>query len=253
MKLKANGLLVLLTIILISFNQTAKADIYKQALSNSARSETETKVDKKRKPDEVLRFFEIKSGMKVFDVFAGGGYYSEILSYVVGPKGSVTLYNNQPWDNYVNKAVAARLKDNRLPNVKNYVEKPEELTKHREKYDAAIFILGMHDLYYADPEVRWPEIDKMKFLKGIHSILKPGAVLGVIDANAVEGADNQLVGKKLHRVDPKVLIKDLVAAGFVFDSESNILRNKDDDLVSSVFEPKNKYNTDRSVLKFRKK
>ena len=231
---------------------TANADIYDDAVANSARSEKDQSVDSRRKPAEVLRFFEIKPDMSVFDVFAGGGYYSEIMSYLVGEKGSVALYNNKPWNDFVAKSVQQRLADNRLANVHHIVATPESLLDREEKYDAAIFILGMHDLYYADAENGWVVIDRAKFLKGIHHLLKDGAVLGLIDANAEQSADNAVVGKDLHRADMAVVVQDVLEAGFTLEAESDILRNPDDDKTTSVFMEKNRYRTDRSVIRFRK-
>ncbi len=89
-------------------------------------------------------------------------------------------------------------------------------------------------------------------LKNIFDLLKGRAIFGAIDANAKTGADNEIVGEKLHRVDPDIMIKDILAAGFTLESRSEPLSNPDDDLQTSVFLPKNHYNTDRSVLKFRK-
>ena len=118
----------------------------KEAVEHQARTETDRVLDDKRKPTEVLEFFGIQPGMKVLDVFGGGGYYTEILSYLVGETGSVTLYNNSPWNAFVNKSVTERLKDNRLPNVKRVVLEPMGLETLEEKFDAAIFVLGMHDI-----------------------------------------------------------------------------------------------------------
>ena len=242
--------LILSTLLLGS--SIARADVYDDAVANSARSDKDKEVDERRKPAEVMRLFEIEPGMKVFDVFAGGGYYSELISYVVGKEGSVVMYNNEPWQKFVAKSAEERLAGNRLPNVENLVATPESLLDHEEKYGAAIFILGMHDLYYADPENGWVAIDMQKFLKGIYNFLEDGAVFGVIDANAEPWADNAVVGKDLHRVDPMVLIKDVLAAGFKLEEVSNILSNPKDDKTTSVFLPENRYKTDRSVLKFRK-
>ena len=110
----------------------------------------------------------------------------------------------------------------------------------------------MHDLYYADAENGWVAIDRAKFLKGIHHLLKDGAVFGLIDANAEQGADNAVVGKDLHRTDMAVVVQDVLAAGFTLEAESEILRNLDDDKTTSVFMEKNRYRTDRSVIRFRK-
>jgi predicted methyltransferase len=228
------------------------ANDYDQALNHANRSAEDRALDVKRKPAQVLEFFEIKPEMKVLDVFAGGGYYSEILSYLVGAQGQVTLYNNAPWEKFVSKAINERLRDGRLPNVQSLTAAPESLIERTEQYDAAIFILGMHDLYYADPSTGWVAIDKGLFLKGIYERLHKGAVFGVIDANAMTGADNRVIGETLHRVDPQAMIKDIEAAGFMLEAQGEFLRNPKDDRNTSVFLPENRYNTDRSVLKFRK-
>ena len=228
------------------------ANTVQQALQNPARTDKDREMDPKRKPSEVLAFFEIKPGMKVLDVFGGGGYYSEILSYLVGEHGAVTLYNNSPWNNFVNKAVTERLQNNRLPNVERIVIEPADLDEVEGQYDAAIFVLGMHDIYYVDEENGWPAIDKEGFLKNIHRLLKNGGMLGIIDHNAVSGSDPSVVGKSVHRIDPAVIIKDLTAAGFTLESKADILRNPGDNLETSVFDATIRWRSDRSVLKFRK-
>jgi predicted methyltransferase len=244
---------VLIPLLLASLMSThAVADIYDDAVANSARTEKDQSVDERRKPAEVMRFFEIKPNSRVLDVFAGGGYYSELLASVVGTEGEVVLYNNAPWDRFVDKGVSARLKDNRLPNVTRLITTPESLNNQTDTFQSAIFVLGIHDLYYTDPEQGWVAIDKPVFLTNIYKLLDDGGVFGVIDANAEAGADNQAVGKSLHRVDPAVMIKDIEAAGFTLEASSNLLRNPKDDKTTSVFTPENRYNTDRSVLKFRK-
>lgn len=88
-----------------------------EALASPQRTEADRSRDPLRKPDRVLEFFEIKPGMRVLDLFAGGGYYSEILSRVVGPLGEVVSHNNQAYLDFVQDEVAARFADDRLPNV----------------------------------------------------------------------------------------------------------------------------------------
>ncbi|MBC7983661.1 MAG: methyltransferase, partial [Candidatus Obscuribacterales bacterium] len=40
-----------------------------------------------RKPREVLTFLEVAPGQHVLDFYAGPGYYSELISRIVGPTG----------------------------------------------------------------------------------------------------------------------------------------------------------------------
>lgn len=110
----------------------------------------------------------------------------------------------------------------------------------------------MHDIYYEDPDIGWVAIDKEKFLSGIYQRLKAGGVFSVIDTNALSGADNAVVGKGLHRVDPQAMIDDIIAAGFVLEASSDLLTNSQDDKTVSVFSPEIRYRTDRSVLRFRR-
>jgi len=59
----------------------------------------------------------------------------------------------------------------------------------------------------------------------------------------------------LHRIDPEVLKKDILAAGFELVAESNVLRNPDDDLGSSWFEDTDKRPAgyqDRFAFRFRR-
>ncbi len=248
--------LVIVTLLFVCMNISPMgvvlADTIQEALENPARSATDKEMDARRKPLEVLAFFGIKPGMKVLDVFAGGGFYSEILSYLVGEEGGVTLYNNSSWNNFVGKAVTERLMNNRLPNVDRIVIEPADLGEVEGQYDAAIFVLGMHDIYYVDEGNGWPAIDKAGFLTNIHRLIKDGGLLGIVDHNAAPGSDPSVVGKSIHRIDPAIVINDLVAAGFKLESEANFLRNPHDDLETSVFDETIRWQSDRSVLKFRK-
>src|SRR5207253_11173856 len=69
-------------------------DVYQAAVEHQGRSSDDLKRDSLDHPAEVLRLAGIKPGMQVADYLAGDGYYSELLSYVVGPKGHVLLINN---------------------------------------------------------------------------------------------------------------------------------------------------------------
>lgn len=191
-------------------------DPIRAAVDHGARPEADRVLDEKRKPLQVLSFFGLHKDMKVLDVFAGGGYYAELISRVVAGDGEVVLYNNDPWNRFVGETVTEWLAGDRLANVKSLVANPSDLAFDNE-FDAAVFVLGMHDIYYADPDDGWPQIDVSSFLAAIFKSLKPGGVLGIVDHNALAGADPAESGKTLHRIDPEVIKKDLLQAGFVFE------------------------------------
>ena len=82
--------------------------------------------------------------------------------------------------------------------------------------------------------------------------MKPGATLGIIDHVAAPNSDTRATVEKLHRIDPAVLRADFERAGFVFDGESNILRNPADDHSLLVFDEKIRGKTDRAFFRFKK-
>ncbi len=100
---KIQGLLVCLALGVIAVFASAAshaADIYDAAVQHAGRSADDLKRDQSEHPAELLRLTGIKSGMRVADVMAGGGYYSELLSYLVGPSGHVLLLNNTAYDKW---------------------------------------------------------------------------------------------------------------------------------------------------------
>lgn len=222
-------------------------EVTETSVASQSRPAADVANDPGRKPAETLRFFDIKPGSDVLDVFGGGGYYAELLSSVVGPDGSVVLYNNDSWDRFVGGQVRERLKNDRLPNVEYLVGGHDVIP--RARYDSAIFVLGMHDLYYENPDNGWARIDRPAFLTSVFLSLKPGGRIGVIDHNAAPGSGAS-VAKSLHRIDPELMTADLRAAGFRLVATSTHLRNPEDDHSQSVFDPSLRWSSDRSVMLF---
>ena len=88
------------------------------AVNHANRSDADKGRDAQRKPAQVLEFAGIGPGMTVLDLFAGGGWYTEVLSYVVGDEGKVLSHNTQFfYDNYDDGTMANRIADGRLANV----------------------------------------------------------------------------------------------------------------------------------------
>jgi predicted methyltransferase len=87
--------------------------------------------------------------------------------------------------------------------------------------------------------------------KGVFDALRPGGVFVVLDHSGVKGQDDATMAK-LHRIDEDIVKREVVAAGFVFEAETDILRNPDDPRTANVFEPSIRGKTDQFVLRFRK-
>ncbi len=225
--------------------------IYEHAVSHPDRRAADRERDAGRKPVEVLAFFGIEPGMAVLDMFSGGGYYSELLSYVVGPDGRVVAHSNEAYLNFVGDEFNERHADGRLANVEVLMAENNELELPSEAFDAVMLILSYHDIFYADPDNGWPKIDGPKLLAELYQSMKPGAVLGVVDHYAEAGSPRE-TGNSVHRIDPGIVISELEIAGFVLDGKSQVLRNMDDDYNKIVFDPELRGKTDRFALRFRK-
>src|SRR5262252_5428075 len=62
------------------------------AIADSARPDSDRERDAQRKPAETLAFAGVKPGDQVLEIAPGTGYYTRLLSAIVGPKGKVTVY-----------------------------------------------------------------------------------------------------------------------------------------------------------------
>ena len=129
------------------------------------------------------------------------------------------------------------------------VTEADDLGLPEEDADVILMIMCYHDLYFVDKS--WPEIDRKLFWEQVYAALKPGGTLAVVDHVAEAGTGSGAV-QKLHRIDKDFAKKDIASMGFVFDSESDVLRNPDDDHTLIVFDPQIRRKTDRFVYRFTK-
>ena len=79
--------------------------------------------------------------------------------------------------------------------------------------------------------------------------LKPGGLYVVLDHQSAKGVD---FDDKLHRINMQRVKDEVLAAGFEFVAESNVLDNPNDDGTKGVFDAAIRGKTDQFILKFRK-
>ena len=69
---------------------TAVCLLFATGIANASdRSDEDKARDEARKPAEVLEFLGLKPGDTVVDIWASGGWYTEVLSNAVGDEGHV--------------------------------------------------------------------------------------------------------------------------------------------------------------------
>jgi len=214
------------------------------AIASPDRLASDLARDANRQPQRVLDFFDIKRGMHVADLMAGDGYYTEILSRAVGENGKVYCQNTAiPLDRFAEKPLTARLERDGLENVVRLDREFDDVGLPTG-LDAAILIRFYHDF-------EWQEVDRAAFNAMVFAHLKPGAVFGVVDHVAEDGAGISQ-GKSLHRVEPALVRREIEAAGFVFEAESHALSNPDDEHDWNIFSERRRDQTDRFLYLFRK-
>ncbi|MEM7409785.1 MAG: methyltransferase domain-containing protein [Myxococcota bacterium] len=215
------------------------------AVDHPDRHPEDVQRDADRKPGEVLAFFQIEPGMKVVDLMAGGGYYTELVARAVGPEGAVYAHDTA-WK--IQKYGERRLTEVRskpgLGHIKRWVQDLDDPKLPEGQLDAALLLLFYHDTF-------WQEVDREAMNRAIFRALTPGGVYGVIDHTAEPGSGDRDV-ETLHRGDPDLIREEILAAGFVLEEESDLLRNPEDDRTRNVFAPFLRGKTDRFVYRFRK-
>jgi predicted methyltransferase len=158
----------------------------------------------------VLAFFGIEPGMRVADLMAGSGYYTELLARVVGSEGVVyAQLNRYVLDKLGDDALTARLTKPGLENVVRWNRELDALELPEAELDAVLLILFYHDTY-------WQKTNRAKMNADILKALKPGGLYGVIDHRAAAHAKARDV-KTLHRGDAEQIRNEILAIGFVAD------------------------------------
>jgi len=194
----------------------------RDAVIASDRSDDDRRLDAGRKPAEVLAFFKLAPGQKIGELFAGGGYTTEVMARIVGDKGTIYAQNTKevldrfarkPWSERAAKPVMKRVVG---------VERPTDdpFPAEAKNLDAVITILNYHDFV-------WQKADRAKLNKKVFAALKKGGVYGIVDHSAAAGSGTRDC-ETLHRIDEEVVKQEVQAAGFKLDAESDLLRHPDD-------------------------
>lgn len=216
------------------------------AVANPDRPDRDRARDVDRKPAEVLAFLGIEPGMRVAEMMAGEGYYTEILAGAVSPGGMLYAHNS-PFvlERFAESPFSDRLARIDAEHVVRIDSEPEE-PGLPEDLDAVILFRFYHDFC-------WQGVDRAAFNRAVFESLRPGGVLGVIDHHAEPGSGER-DAESLHRIDAELVRREIEAAGFVFEAESDLLSDPTDSRDWFIFDPERpgRDRTDRFLLRFRK-
>lgn len=221
------------------------------AVSNPLRPATDKDRDANRKPGEVLAFAGVKEGDQIAELVPGGtpkgGYFTRLLSKAAGKDGHVYAFYPTEFDALLEKLKSSIPgEDSNYPNV-SIVHQPLASFTAPVPLDLVWTSQNYHDLHNISAQ----GFDMATVNKAIFASLKPGGVYLVLDHAAAPGSGLRDTDT-LHRIDEAAVKKEVEAAGFVLESESDILRNPADPHTAKIFDPAIRGHTDQFILKFRK-
>ena len=213
------------------------------AIADPARPKADLAADAIRDPADTLTFAGVKPGMTVAELFPGGGYFTRMLSDIVGPKGKVLGTENAGWKGAV-KADQAMLAEPGRTNVSLDVE-PFGRLALPQNVDLFWITQNYHDMKIA----KYGAVDMAAFNRAVFAALKPGGTYFILDHQANPGTTLAQI-EKLHRVEKAQVIAEVTAAGFRLAGEGKFLNRPGDDHSKSIFDPAIQGKTDQYALKF---
>jgi predicted methyltransferase len=195
-----------------------------QALASAAdRSQADQALDSGRKPAAFLRALRVTPGMKVGELFAGGGYTTELLARAVGRSGAVYGENPDwalqrfaagPWAERLAKPINASV-------VRLDRELDDPFPRELEgTLDLVVLNANYHDAV-------WLNVDRSRMNGAVRAVLKPAGRYLVVDSSARDGT-GLAQAQSLHRIDEATVQLEVEAAGFVLLRKDDALRNPDD-------------------------
>jgi predicted methyltransferase len=217
-------------------------DYVAKAVADPGRAD-DAKNDSRRKAAEIVAFCGARPGDKVLELIPGGGYFTRVFSKVVGARGSVYAVQPMEYDEKPDK-VQALAKD--YGNVAVLMQPAAKLTAPQP-----VDIVFTSQNYHDYPDKFMGPTDPAILNAAVFAVLKPGGVYVIVDHSAEPGSGLRDTDT-LHRIDEATVKQQVLAAGFEYVGDSDVLRNKADDRTTNVFNPAIRGRTDQFVFKFRK-
>ena len=216
------------------------------AVADPARPAADAERDAARKPADTLAFAGVKPGDQVLELGPGRGYFTRLLSAVVGAQGKVTIYtvSAPPKPEALPPQLTAITADPHYANVSLTLKRLIEM-RPSATFNLVWTTQNYHDFHNV------PDIDMATLNRAIFESLKPGGLYLVVD-HAAEAGSGARDTNTLHRIDRETVISEVKAAGFELAEEGNFLRNSGDPHTDKVFEGPIQGHTDQFALKFRK-
>jgi predicted methyltransferase len=256
---KALVTLIQLTVSCTSFAESVDENIVILAMGKEERLEEDIARDQRSRPEAIIPLLNLQTGDRVIDIFAGGGYYTELLASVLGEDGEAILHNNDGFEAWGINGLSDRFKPGRDPgNIVRLTRSGINLDLAAESINGALIVMAYHDLYVVPKRYNGEEYvpvgdpaNTEYFLEQVFTALKPGGRFVIVDHAGDETMNHNLVAD-LHRIKESFTRSEIEAAGFRFVDSTDALRNPEDNRNMIVFDLDVQGETDRFTLAFEK-
>ena len=218
------------------------------ALAAESRPEADVERDRNRRPLETLKFFGLEDDMTVLELLPGRGWYTRVLAPVLAENGKLYVALGT---GTVSKSVLTEPGFEKVQVIETdaNIRRPEgsryyvldDFEFGKSGVDMVLTFRNMHNF---DAESR----DRLN--RAVFEVLKPGGLYGVVDHTKrhmePENPENR------RRIDPVLVIKEMLDLGFEFIAYSDLHYRPDDELRFEVGRRTVTGNTDRFSLLFKK-
>lgn len=218
------------------------------ALAAEARPEADRDRDRNRKPLETLNFFGLKDNMRVLELIPGGGWYTRVLAPVLAENGElyVALGTRRVKEGLLNEPGFEQVE---LLETTDNLRRPEgsrfyQLDDFELGVSGLDMVVTFRNLHNFDPESR------ARVNSQVFKALKSGGLYGVVDHTMRHMEPASYENRR--RIDPVLVIKELLDLGFEFVDYSDLHFRADDELEYEVGRRSVSGNTDRFTMLFRK-
>ncbi len=244
-------LLTIIFVLVAAFGAQAQGTLEEKVAAAQAaesRPQADVERDRNRKPAETLAFFGMTDDMRVLELMPGGGWYTRILAPVLAENGEFYVAVGA---GRVSETLAGSAG---FENI-NVVETNDNL--HRPEgsrfYAMDEFELGVSDL---DMVLTFRNLHNFEaesrtmMNKQVFASLRSGGLYGAVDHTMRHM--EAMNGENRRRIDPVLVIKEMLDIGFEFVGYSDLHYRADDELEYEVGRHSVRGNSDRFTMLFRK-
>jgi len=244
-------LVIALLLFAVAYGAQAAGEIdakVEAALAAESRPQADRDRDRNRRPLQTLKFFGLQDDMRVLELLPGGGWYTRVLAPVLADNGKlyVALGAGRTADRVLtqpgfDKVEVLDTSDNLRRNDEKRIYEVDDFEFGVSGLDMVVTFRNVHNFDAAS---------RARINKQVFKSLKSGGLYGVIDHTRrhMEPANYE----NRRRIDPVLVIKELLELGFELVDYSDLHYRADDELEYEVGRRSVSGNTDRFTLLFRK-